>query len=113
MPELPEVEIIRRGLEKYVVGQEIADVDVLSPKQFTGDPKSVIGAKIIGIRRFGKGLVIDLSNGFSIAVHVKMTGQLIYREHEVCPEYCDKLPNKWTRVVFKIKDQRSKTQIKT
>ncbi len=113
MPELPEVETIRRGLEKYIVGQEIADIEVLSSRQFTGDPKLVIGAKIIGVRRFGKGLVIDLANGFSIAIHVKMTGQLIYREYEVCPEHCEKLPNKWTRAVFKIKDQKSKIKSTT
>lgn len=78
MPELPEVEIIRRGLEKYIVGSRIEGVEIRSPKQFSGDPKCVIGVKILGARRLGKGLVIDLSNGFSIAIHVKMTGQLIF-----------------------------------
>ena len=47
-------------------------------KIFSGDVGNIIGTRIIGVRRFGKGLVIDLDNGFSIAVHVKMTGQLIY-----------------------------------
>lgn len=79
MPELPEVETIRLGLQKHLVGHTIVDVELIWPGQFHGDPKSIIGSKIIGIRRFGKGLVIDLDNGLSLAVHVKMTGQLIYK----------------------------------
>jgi formamidopyrimidine-DNA glycosylase len=78
MPELPEVETIKLGLQKYLVGHLIQDVEVRLPKQLRGDYKKIIGGKIIGARRFGKGLVIDLDNGFSLAIHVKMTGQLLY-----------------------------------
>ena len=107
MPELPEVEIIRRGLEKYLVRQEIVDIEILSPKQFIGDPHLVIGAKIVGVSRFGKGLVIDLSNGFSIAIHVKMTGQLIYdtgaRRGSPARATRSCSVSKYTRVIFKLK----------
>lgn len=79
MPELPEVETIRLGLEKYLVGHKIIDLDIRLPRIFSGEPKKVIGGKVLKIRRFGKGLLIDLDNSYSIAVHVKMTGQLILR----------------------------------
>ena len=82
MPELPEVETIKLGLQKYLLGHKILDVDIRLPKIFQGDPKDTKGAKIIGIRRFGKGLVIDLDNKNSIAIHIKLTGQLIYRGPE-------------------------------
>jgi formamidopyrimidine-DNA glycosylase len=108
MPELPEVETIRRGLEKYVVGQQIADINILSSKQFFGDPKIVIGAEIIGVRRFGKGLIIDLSNDFSIAIHVKMTGNLFYDAGPV-RRSPDAHANKHTRVIFKLKSKNSKS----
>lgn len=106
MPELPEVEIIKLGLQKYIVGQEIADIEVLSPKQFVGDPKGVIGAKITRVRRFGKGIVIDLSNGFSIVIHLKMTGQLVFGRWSLALGNSSYL-SRWTRVVFKIKDPAS------
>lgn len=83
MPELPEVETIRKGLQKYLVGRVIQSIDIRMAKMVSGDVDYCIGAKIIGARRFGKGLVIDLSNGYSIAVHVKMTGQLLYYQSPV------------------------------
>lgn len=80
MPELPEVETIRRGLEQLIVGWTIQEIHVRLPKLFHGIPSLILGAEIQQIRRYGKGLLIDLSNGYSLAVHVKMTGQLIFRD---------------------------------
>ncbi|MEK7182951.1 MAG: DNA-formamidopyrimidine glycosylase family protein, partial [Patescibacteria group bacterium] len=114
MPELPEVETIRKGLEKYLVGHKIVDVEVRLPKLVTGDRLQVTGAKIKGVRRAGKGLLIDLDNGYSIAIHIKLTGQLIYRG--VSPAFAKAmagkrvsweriggdLPNKWTHIIFKL-----------
>src|SRR3989344_1300794 len=106
MPELPEVETIRLGLQKYLVGHKILDVEVRLNKIVTGDTKHVIGAKITDVRRFGKGLVIDLDNHYSIAIHIKLTGQLIYRGKEVSRvskvsrgKIGGDLPNKWTHVI--------------
>ncbi|MBN1169064.1 bifunctional DNA-formamidopyrimidine glycosylase/DNA-(apurinic or apyrimidinic site) lyase [Candidatus Woesebacteria bacterium] len=79
MPELPEVESIRKQLENYVVGHTIEDVEINYKKCFTGDPEKVKGGKIKKIRRFGKALSIDLDNNYSLFIHIKMTGQLIYR----------------------------------
>ncbi len=108
MPELPEVETIRIGLEKYLVGHKIKDVIIKTPKVFTGDKNSLLGFKIIKIRRFGKVLSIDLSNSFSILIHVKLTGQPIYRGPNLInpPEISNKviggLPGKHTHVIFKL-----------
>ncbi len=106
MPELPEVETIRLGLEKYLVGHKILDVEVKVPKLFQGDPKDVIGSKVQKVRRFGKGLVIDLSNGNSLAIHIKLTGQLIFRDPKTKDLPLSKkvgtVPSKFTHVVFTL-----------
>lgn len=79
MPELPEVEAIKLQLGKYLKGHKILSVEVRSPKTLAGNPKDIIGGKVIGARRFGKVSVIDLNNKYSILTHVKLTGQYIYR----------------------------------
>ena len=105
MPELPEVETIRLGLQKYLVGHRILSLEIKDKKLFEGEAGNVIGAEITGIRRFGKGLVIDLDNDYSIAVHVKLTGQLVFRGKKtknlpVAKPITSVLPNKFTRAIF-------------
>ncbi len=82
MPELPEVEVIRRDLEKDVVGRKIKDVEVLAMrpvrrhrqrKQFV-DP--LVGAKIKSVERRGKYLVLGLDTGNALVIHLGMSGQL-------------------------------------
>lgn len=107
MPELPEVETIRLGLQKYLVGKTIEGVEVRLRKIFSGDEKNIIGAKVKDVRRFGKGLVIDLDNDYSIAVHIKLTGQFIYRDSQtvklkLSPKVGTQIPNKFTHVIFKL-----------
>ena len=108
MPELPEVETIRLGLAKYLVGHRIEKVDVRLPKIVHGDVKNIIGGKVIDVRRFGKGLVIDLDNNYSIAIHIKLTGQLIYRgpnlkeKVKLSKKVGESIPNKWTHVIFHL-----------
>ncbi|OGM21692.1 DNA-formamidopyrimidine glycosylase [Candidatus Woesebacteria bacterium RIFCSPHIGHO2_01_FULL_38_9] len=79
MPELPEVETVKLQLEKYLKGHKIENVQINVPKIFSGDQKVLVGGKVSGIRRFAKVLSLDLTNGFSIVIHIKLTGQLIYR----------------------------------
>ncbi len=107
MPELPEVETVRRGLNKYLIGHTIVDIILHTPKVFTGNPKDITGGKIKQVRRFAKVLSIDLSNGFSIVIHIKLTGQLIYRGPNLPnpPQISKKifgLGDKHTHVVFKL-----------
>jgi formamidopyrimidine-DNA glycosylase len=79
MPELPEVETMKLQLGRFLTGHKILSVDIKNRKTFQGDEKKIIRGKIVGTRRFGKVSVIDLSNGYSILTHVKLTGQYIYR----------------------------------
>jgi len=78
MPELPEVETVRLQLEKYLVGHKIESVDI-KYRNFEGDPKLLAGSKVKSIRRFGKVLSLDLDSGYCLVIHIKLTGQLIYR----------------------------------
>jgi len=106
MPELPEVETIRLGLSKYLVGHKITDIHIRVPKIFIGSAKQVIGAKITGLERIGKGLIIKLDNDFVLAVHLKMTGQLIYQDKKTknialsAKTGGEKLPSKYSHVIF-------------
>ena len=96
MPELPEVETIRRGLRRTIVGKKIARVEVRLSKMIAFGPDTVSnirktsqaralefveilkGQRIIDIRRRAKVLMICLSRGYTLLVHLKMTGQLIF-----------------------------------
>ncbi len=103
MPELPEVETLKLGLQKYVKGKKITGVNVIDSRLLTGDPKGIVGSKIIDIKRYAKGIVLELSNGMAVAYHIKLTGQLIYRDEsskdlEVLKPTPSKVPNKFTRV---------------
>ncbi len=75
MPELPEVETIRRQLEKSI-GQVITSVEYTPSKVIRGNMSALENVTIRFVRRFGKLLVIDLSNNVTLTVHLKMTGRL-------------------------------------
>src|SRR3989344_7474223 len=79
MPELPEVETITRQLHKVLVGHKIVGVEVKHPKSFRGDKSKIVGQKITGMRRRAKMMMVALANGYFVLVHLKMTGQVIYR----------------------------------
>ena len=108
MPELPEVETVKLQLEKYLKGHKIENVQINATKIFSGNPKDLVDAKVKGVRRFAKVLSIDLSNGFSIVIHIKLTGQLIYRGANLKqpPRLSNKvvggIPGKHTHVVFEL-----------
>ncbi|MGB9706723.1 MAG: bifunctional DNA-formamidopyrimidine glycosylase/DNA-(apurinic or apyrimidinic site) lyase [Microgenomates group bacterium] len=78
MPELPEVETIKRVLERAIVGKTIKNIEVRKAKIFQGEPKEVVGRKIEGIERRGKMLIIRLSGNKALLVHLKLTGQLVW-----------------------------------
>lgn len=106
MPELPEVETIRRQLEKFLVGHKVNSVEIKNQKIFTGDTKNIVGAKFIRVRRFAKVLCMDLSNGYSITSHIKLTGQYIYRgpnlknAKAVSKKVAGGVPGPHTHVIF-------------
>lgn len=108
MPELPEVETLKLGLQKYAVGHKIADIEVRVPKIFQGEVSDVLGAKILDVKRVGKGLIIELSGKFDLIVHLKMTGQMVYRDSAtsklaLSPKVGgDSLPSKYSHVIFSL-----------
>jgi formamidopyrimidine-DNA glycosylase len=82
MPELPEVETIRRGLSRLIVGKQVTGAEnFASPKSFPnaeGDVEQFLyGATITDVRRRAKVLLIDLSSEYTLVTHLKMTGQII------------------------------------
>ncbi|MBN1913603.1 MAG: bifunctional DNA-formamidopyrimidine glycosylase/DNA-(apurinic or apyrimidinic site) lyase [Candidatus Omnitrophica bacterium] len=83
MPELPEVETIKRELQKTVLGKRITRVCIHRPVVIREPPadqfkKGVEGRLIKNILRKAKVLILELSNGKSLVIHLKMTGQLVY-----------------------------------
>ena len=83
MPELPEVETVRRGLKKLLVGKQLDNIKHDWPKSFPNAVTDVenfaIGKNIINIRRRAKVLIIDLNSQYSFVIHLKMTGQMVFR----------------------------------
>lgn len=107
MPELPEVETIRRGLEEYIIGKTIESVNNIHKGILEGNTSHITGQRIIDVQRIGKGLILHLANEYSIAIHIKLTGQLIFQDEKtkqipVSKEKVGTLPNKFTHVVFEL-----------
>lgn len=111
MPELPEVETIRLGLQDKIVGLKITDIEVRVAKIFQGNTKEVIGTKIKKISRRAKILIFNLDNNRSLVIHLKLTGQLVYHKdgsqatfgHPI-PFAGTTLPAKTTHVIFTFSD---------
>ena len=119
MPELPEVETIRCGLKKFILKKKITKITVLCKKSFIG-PLSL--GRIIDIRRYGKALILDLDNSFSLMIHLRMTGQLIYDDNKKntstglaqfknryaaghpSENFTAELPNRQTRVIIELEN---------
>ncbi len=115
MPELPEVETIRRGLDKLIIGKQVSAVDFDTPKSFPNSPEDVkkflINSTIEGISRRGKALIIQLNSGYSLIIHLRMTGQLVYDDGETHfgaghpnDSLISRLPDKSTRVTLAFSD---------
>lgn len=113
MPELPEVETVRAGLAALLPGLEVASETHDWPKGFPNTPVDVqhflIGSHVTGVRRRAKVLLIDLSTKYTLVIHLKMTGQLVYRgaaAHFGAGHPNDsligELPDKTTRVILQF-----------
>ncbi len=118
MPELPEVETVRRGLERLIVGLRIDRVEVFEPKSFPVESGTwveavdtcVVGARVVAARRRAKVLILDLDNGSSLVGHLRMTGQMVVRGHESWgaghpnESLLARLPDRSTRIDFVFDD---------
>ncbi len=119
MPELPEVETIRIGLSKLLPGKTVKAVDFDWQKSFPNAKHDVenflIGSKITDVKRRAKVLIIDLDSGYSLIIHLKMTGQLVFRSNDDKERFgaghptsslIDNLPDKSTHVTLDLGDSK-------
>ncbi|MER7847183.1 bifunctional DNA-formamidopyrimidine glycosylase/DNA-(apurinic or apyrimidinic site) lyase [Kitasatospora sp. NPDC096077] len=93
MPELPEVEVVRRGLANWVAGRTVDDVQVLHPRAVRRQPAGpadfaarLTGTTLGTAQRRGKYLWVPLGNGFSLIGHLGMSGQLLVQDPSVPDE---------------------------
>jgi formamidopyrimidine-DNA glycosylase len=84
MPELPEVEVVRRGLESHVVGRTLATVEVLHPRPVRRHlagaedfAARTTGRLVVGAARRGKYLWLPLDSGDAVLAHLGMSGQML------------------------------------
>lgn len=119
MPELPEVESIRRQLKPNIIGKIISEIEILSPKNFVGDNNRVLNHRIVSVDRYGKVLVIELiSTNYQLPttnylnIHFKLSGQILFSTNvnqaifkNIIPfTGGNKMPANTTRVIIKFSD---------
>lgn len=131
MPELPEVESVRLGLQKSIAEQNILDIDIRNLKIVSSNSNirmadknkgkeffsNLVNKKIISVKRRAKNIIIDLEDEGIVLIHLKMTGQLVYVPdknnnkidkdivvggHPIISSYKGDLPGKHTHVIFKL-----------
>lgn len=82
MPELPEVETVRIGLSELLPGRVFKAAVHDNPKSFPNAPADVnaflLGVSVTAVKRRAKVLLIELSSNYSLVIHLKMTGQLVF-----------------------------------
>ncbi len=102
MPELPEVETLRRELTNKIKGKIIKSIEVDTAKLINVSSRvlnqkinpPVSGQKIKSVRRRAKVLILELSNDYNLLIHLKLTGQLVLGGR----------PNKFTHIIFNFTD---------
>lgn len=111
MPELPEVETVRRQLERVIVDKQIAAVEVLKTKSWNGELSQVLGQSVQSVERRAKVLLIRLANDWTLLVHLKMSGQLIFVDGQFrtggghpTADWIAQLPSPHTRVILRFAD---------
>ncbi|MFA6252795.1 MAG: bifunctional DNA-formamidopyrimidine glycosylase/DNA-(apurinic or apyrimidinic site) lyase [Patescibacteria group bacterium] len=116
MPELPEVETIRRGLQAKIVNKKIVKIEIHKIKQIHGDifefRKKLVGNSFSKVDRVGKLLIFKLKKGNDyLLVHLKMTGQLIYKNKKNIVAgghnlpISQELPNKYSHIILYFSDK--------
>ena len=111
MPELPEVETVRRGLEPVLAGRVIAAADVRRPDLRWPFPERMAarltGARVTGLRRRSKYLLADLDRGETMIVHLGMSGRILVSGAPVGAfHHALAAPEKHDHVVLDLDDQR-------
>lgn len=119
MPELPEVETVKRGLASLLPGKQVKGVDFDTPKSFPNVPEDVsrflISSTVVAVERRAKVLLIELSTKYTLLVHLKMTGQLVFRSNDERERFgaghpndslVHDLPDASTRVILDLGDSK-------
>jgi formamidopyrimidine-DNA glycosylase len=114
MPELPEVETVRRGLQRLIIGKIVKSVSHDTEKSFPNSPSAVsefiVGSSILKVHRRAKVLLLELSSNYVLMVHLKMTGQIVFVGDDRFgaghpnDSLINNLPDKSTRVVITFTD---------
>ena len=115
MPELPEVETVRRGLERLLPSRMFVGAHSDNAKSFPNSPDIVraflVGARVSTVGRRAKVLLIQLSSKYTLVIHLKMTGQLVFRSQNERfgaghpnGSLIGELPDRSTRVTFAVAD---------
>lgn len=111
MPELPEVETIKRGLQKLILNKKIIQLEIRCDKNYRGLSQDlVVGQTIEEISRRGKALIFKLSNNIFLMAHLRMTGQMIFEGNEKFaaghPDagFTEVMPGRHTRIIFEFDD---------
>lgn len=115
MPELPEVETVKVGLQRLLPGRVVTGISNDTPKSFPNAPADVneflMNASVVAVARRAKVILIELSSKYSLVIHLKMTGQLVFNsdsEHfgagHPNGSLLGSLPDKTTRVTLTFAD---------
>ncbi len=115
MPELPEVETLRRDLARTLVGRTFVTATARIPKLFVEPrpPEALVGHTILALSRRAKFLIWELSEDLAMVMHLKLAGQIIHRDpggetiasggHPV-PGFHAPMPHKQTNATFTFDD---------
>ncbi len=115
MPELPEVETVRRGLNKTILNKKIREIKILKPKLVRNSlaefREILVGETVKNVARTGKLLIFEIAENTFLLVHLKMTGQLIFQSQNEKmmgghpnPNSNDEFPNKYSHLIFDLGD---------
>jgi formamidopyrimidine-DNA glycosylase len=104
MPELPEVETIRRELRPKIRNKKIVDCvplrpDVIAHPKPADFCKAIVGEKIVDVKREAKYLILELSNDKRLIIHLRLSGTMVLAPLGVEPE-------KFSRIVFRLEDRQ-------
>lgn len=116
MPELPEVTVVAVGLDRLIGNQRIRQVEVLTQPSWQIDDLAcrefIVDSRIVRVGRRGKVVVVDLDSQYSLMIHLKMTGQLVYIPDQdesgrvgfghPSPSLVGNLPDKTSRVIWQL-----------
>jgi len=124
MPELPEVQTVVNDLNQKIKGDVITDFwsewpKAIKNKSLSIFKKEIVGRKILGVRRIGKNIFVDLSGGKTLYIHLKMTGHLLIKSKfqisnakanpkSKIPNYFEDKVNQYIRHQWTLKDKNNK-----